>query len=31
VEALKDRGFKKVRKAYGRGFEGIAPNAHDGS
>jgi putative DNA primase/helicase len=31
VEALKDRGFKKVRKAYGRGFEGIALNDRDGS
>jgi putative DNA primase/helicase len=31
VEALKDRGFKKVRKAHGRGFEGIALNGHDGS
>src|ERR1700730_77012 len=31
VEALKDRGFKKVRKAYGRGFEGIVLNGHDGS
>jgi putative DNA primase/helicase len=31
VEALKDRGFKKVRKAHGRGFEGIDLNGHDGS
>jgi putative DNA primase/helicase len=31
VEALKDRGFKKVRKAHGRGFEGIVLNGHDGS
>ena len=31
VEALKDRGFKKVRKAHGRGFEGVALNGHDGS
>jgi putative DNA primase/helicase len=31
TEALKDRGFKKERKAYGRGFAGIALNGHDGS
>jgi putative DNA primase/helicase len=31
AEALKDRGFKKDRKAYGRGFVGIALNGHDGS
>ena len=31
AEVLKDRGFKRDRKAYGRGFVGIALNGHDGS
>jgi P4 family phage/plasmid primase-like protien len=31
VDALKDKGFVKLRKDYGRGFVGIALKGHDGS